>query len=101
MMHVPPKPSSDEIYSLNRGDEIVVTPNLLNHWRPARSIPADGGVPGVVIFKYKKRGRVSLPSNGRMTQGFALFLPDGLKIGQKLRVEWRDPGCAMALPIAS
>ncbi|RJQ35127.1 hypothetical protein C4566_01255 [Candidatus Parcubacteria bacterium] len=100
MMHVPPKPAPDQIHSINVGDEIVVDGNLLNHWRPARKIPADGGVAGVVIFKYQKRGRAALPTDGRrIYDGFVLFLPDGLKIGQKLRIEWRDPGCALALPI--
>lgn len=87
-----------EIIHLNVGDEIIVTANLLDHWRPAKRIPSDDGVAGVVILRYQKKGQAVLPSRGqRVHKGFVLFLPDGLKIGQKLRIEWRDPGCAQTV----
>lgn len=96
MQHVPPPQANSEFLNVNVGDEITVTAKLLDHWRPARRIPQDDGVPGVIVLRNMKKHRYAIPA-ARVSNGFILFVPDGLKIGDKLRIKWRDPGCALAL----
>ena len=80
---------SHQPFVIKEGGTILVTKEMLLQLQLPKCQPKRGGLPFVVILKRCKRGRVVLPS-ARITQGFALFLGDGLRHNQHIPVVWCD-----------
>ena len=96
-------------FEVRPGESIVVPQDVLPFLEPSQAVganPMHANTPKILRLLCDREQSHEPESQYRFArgetgaeggQGFVLFVPDGLKGGQKLVITWREPNCACAV----